>query len=952
MIKRFLFAVVISFIFSACSSSITSESDESQILIPQFIEEFKLKFESREFDFDIPWGSKITGIFIDSTEKKITIETNKQFSFRYFREEDVTQIYEEFQNYWLPLYMDYDFVVKTITFPIEELVPNIYRKKFSIDRDRLPIEQVYRPKQVVTNISKPYKISKGLNDRNIALWHSHGWYYNHKLDRWMWQRARLFQIVEDLGPMAFTLPYIVPMLENAGANVYLPRERDTQLNEVVIDNDDFIGNPLSKTFIEKGNWKFGKDLGFLKGNPPYEANFNPFYRGLHRIAKTEITESASISFVPEFPAEGEYSVFISYVKSDSNSTDVKYLVNHLGGKTEFLVNQTIGGNSWYYLGTFNFAEGQNETSGSVKITNQSAEPGKYVSADVVRFGGGMGLIKRNGETSNRPKYVEGARYYLQYAGMPDTLVYNFNGDTLDYNDDYQSRGEWVGYLMGDPYGPNKDRSQGLGIPIDMSFSFHTDAGVTHNDTTVGILSIYSLTDLDSNYVFPDGVSRIANRDLADILQTTIVEDIKALFDPVWNRRQLYDGRYSEASRPNVPSVLLELLSHQNFIDARFQADPRFRFHVSRSIYKSILKFLAYQNNLNYVVQPLPVNHFSIRPNNKRVELSWKPQFDMLEQSAIPTGYIVYTRIDNNGFDNGVYVDEPLYLTANLEPGKIYSFKVTSVNDGGESFPSEILSAGFSDDKNKMALIINGFDRVSGPAYTNSDSYSGFVNNIDAGVPDGYDLSYTGQQYNFNPKSKWITDDNPGHGSSYANYETKIVAGNTRDYTIVHGQALLNNGWSFVSASDESIESGTYPINKFKFVDLILGEEKETEWVKDFSDEVFGKQFKTFSDSMQIVLSKYLESNGNLFVSGSYIASDMTFTDDKDNDDTKFINDVLKYSLNSEYAVKKGNVKSYGSKLFKDSFSFSFNTELSDEIYTVEAPNSINPVNGSELLNEI
>ncbi len=950
MIKKLLTIINLILILSACSSVTSLNDSDADMLQPEFIEAFKKKFESQEFDFEIPRGSKVTGIYIDSAKKKITIETNKQFSFRYFREDDVEEIYEEVQSYFIPLYMDYDFEIKSITFPVEELVPNVYRNKTSIDRNRLPIEKVYRPKQIVTNIDRPYKVTKGLNNRNIALWHSHGWYYNHKLDRWMWQRARLFQVVEDLGPMSFTLPYIVPMLENAGANVYLPRERDMQTSEVVIDNDDFIGNPLSKTYIETGAWKFGDPNGFLKGSPPYEANFNPFYRGLHRLTITDTTNSASIKYTPDIPVEGEYAVYISYVASDSNSTDARYIVRHLGGITEFSINQTIGGNSWYYLGTFKFSVGQNELTGSVTITNESGEQGKYVSADVVRFGGGMGIVRRNGETSNRPKFVEGARYYLQYAGMPDTLVYNINGDTLDYNDDYQSRGEWVNYLVGNPYGPNKDRTQGLGIPIDLSLAFHTDAGITKNDTTIGTLSIYSLTDLDSNYVFPDEVSRIVNRDLADILQTTLDEDIRALFDPVWNRRQLFDGRYSEAARPNVPSVLLELLSHQNFLDAKFQADPRFRFHVSRSIYKSILRFIAYQNNSSYVVQPLPITHFSTRfLNENEVQLRWKPKFDPLEVTAIPTGYVVYTRVNNGGFDNGVYVDDASYLFKDLQPGNIYSFKVTAVNDGGESFPSEILSVGKTAGTGNTALVVNAFDRVSGPASITTDQYAGFIDNYDAGVPDGFDMSYTGMQYNYNPDSKWQTDDTPGHGSSYATHETKIIAGNTYDYSYIHGSALMNAGWSFVSSSDESVESGYTSLNKYKFVDFIFGEEKEINWIKDYSDSVFGKQFKTFTDSLQIAISEYLSGGGNIFISGSYIASDMTLRKDKEHPDRKFINDVLKYSLSSNHAVKNGRVKTYGNSLFDTRYEFEFNTELNDRIYAVEAPDAINPANGAELL---
>ncbi len=48
-----------------------------------------------------------------------------------------------------------------------------------------------------------------------------------------------------------------------------------------------------------------------------------------------------------------------------------------------------------------------------------------------------------------------------------------------------------------------------------------------------------------------------------------------------------------------PAVLLELLSHQNLADQKFGLDPRFRFQVSRSVYKGILKYLSYVENREY-----------------------------------------------------------------------------------------------------------------------------------------------------------------------------------------------------------------------------------------------------------------------------------------------------------------------------------------------------------------
>ena len=311
--------------------------------------------------------------------------------------------------------------------------------------------------------------------------------------------------------------------------------------------------------------------------------------------------------------------------------------------------------------------------------------------------------------------------------------------------------------------------------------------------------------------------------MADIVQTQVVNDIRAKYDPIWNRRWLWDARYSEATRPNFPSLLLELLSHENFLDTKFDLDPRFRFDVSRSIYKGMLKFLSSEYGFNYVVQPLPVTHFSTEFNLAgNIVLKWKPQSDPLEPTAKPDKYVVYKRIDDGGFDNGTLVDDTTFVDKNISPGKIYSYKVAAVNNGGESFPSEILAACKMNNNSSPVLIINGFDRICAPASIKTKSFSGYLNNIDAGVSDKYDMSYVGEQYDFNPDSKWITDDNPGHGASHSDYEAKILAGNSFDYPYLHGKSIKEYGYSFVSSSNEAVWDSLVDISKYKFIDLILG----------------------------------------------------------------------------------------------------------------------------------
>ena len=862
----------------------------------------------------------VKAITIDSiaVEKKaIRLFANDNLSYGRFDKAMTDSVYSTIQSL-LPT----EWKRKTIElysdgYKIEDYIPLIRKERF-MHPVKVPIE---------TNISVPYTIAKGLQNKHIALWPSHGWYYNSIKNRWEWQRARLMQTVEDVFTQSFVLPYLVPMLENAGATVFIPRERDIQTHEVIVDNDRNVTQGQSVYLETTGDekWATGDSAGFAHLRAIYEDRENPFTEGTYRQSKTVTKGKASTcTWMPNIPEKGKYGVYISYTSLKNSTEDARYTVYHTGGKTEFSINQTMGGGTWLFLGFFDFNKGVNE-QGKIVLTNAGKSKGKILTADAVKIGGGMGTIARGEplETSGRPRYVEGSRYWLQWAGLPDS-VYRWTKGEKDYTDDFQSRGLWVNYLIGSH------------IPVDVVLAFHSDAGTTYNDSIIGTLGI-CMTHYKGEK-FANGKPRILSRDLVSTVMDEIVNDVRRQYEPEWTRRHIWNTNYSEARLPEAPAMLLELLSHQNFADMRYGLDPEFRFTVSRAIYKGFLKFIAYQYQSDYVVAPLPVRSFSTRfADNTQVRLEWKATVDSLESSAVPASYVVYTSLDNNGFDNGQIVSGN-QITLPIEKDRIYRFKVTAVNEGGESFPSEILSVCRKTGEKGVVLVVNGFTRIAAPdSFSSQDSIAGFMDFLDHGVPDRVQTNYIGSQYEFRRHAPWTDNDDNGFGASNSDYEATVVAGNTFDYPYVHGKSIIAAGYSFVSTSSEAVMNGQLPLKDYSLVDLVLGKQKLT----IVGRGAYPPRFKTFPDQLQTRITEYCRSGGNVFVSGAYVASDL-WSNRASEADRQFAQSVLKYKWRTGHAAVTGNVKSVFSPFTALKGNYHFYNRLNPEVYAIESPDAIEP----------
>ena len=750
-----------------------------------------------------------------------------------------------------------------------------------------------------------------LTGRNICLWQSHGRYYDGSEDRWKWQRCRLFGTVEDLYTRSYVVPFLVPMLENAGAYVMLPRERDEHRFEAVIDHET---RGYSET-SGKHKWQQSERPGFGLPRPHLERGDNPFILGGARTVRTVVRSSdkeSEATWSARIDASGEYAVYVGYQTDESSVSDVCYTVHTATGNRHVTVDQTRGGSTWVYLGTFPFEASAGEVP-RVSVSNRSEHQGT-VSADVVRIGGGMGSVVRGGQLSGMPRWAEAARYWLQYAGMPDS-VYAHEAD--DYRDDIFCRPMWVNHLH-----------QQLNIPVDLVMAFHSDAGTEPDDLTVGTLGIYFT---NRKRRFADGRPRALSGQLADSIVSSVVRDIRAVYEPDWVRRPMRDRSYIEARIPEVPSMLLELLSHQNFADMRYGLDPQFKFDVSRAVYKGILRYLVARKKACYVVQPLAPGSFAISSETDGLyRLSWRPTPDPLEPTAMPDRYIVEER--DGDFWRRIGETASTEFNVEIPRGRPVSYRVTAVNGGGRSFPSEVLSAGWVGAAAPEVTVVNGFTRVSAPDNFSAGNMAGFGMS-DPGVPMGVDYSFTGKQYDFDRTREWTHDDSPGFGASHADCETLPRAGNTFDYTVSHGLALMAAGCSFVSTSVKAFVADT--LSEPRAVNLILGLQKETVVGRGFR----AADHKALPADLQWRLETLAGAGVPMLVSGAYVGSDQTSVADRD-----FARRILGFEWRTSHATALGGVSEVRSPFFSEfgGGRFLFGMNFGSEPYAVPSVDAIYP----------
>lgn len=496
-----------------------------------------------------------------------------------------------------------------------------------------------------------------LSGKRIAVSPGHGYYWHSSLG-WTTQRGVIDGLVEDIHTAEICNRYLIPFLQNMGADIVFCREPGEQSVDGLVDND--VGAPA---YVETGAWSTSGSSGYQ----------NSTYRF---VGSNSVAETATATWQIPIAEDGLYPVFAWFRASSNRTPEANYRVHHAGGIANVVVDQTRDNLTWAHLGTFWFATAD---GARIDLSNLSPSPG-VVIADAMRLGGGVGSIVRGGTTSNQARWRECARYWSQFAGAPSS-VYNSVATGQDNSDDVTARPRFAEWRSADAF-----------------VSVHTNAGGGSGTSTF----IYS------------GGATAGSATLSQRVHTQIIADLQSEWHAGWTDRGQSQANFGELRLlSTMPGILVELAFHDSpgSLDHISLHDPEFRYLVARAYARGVLRYFAPLAPF----APEPPAALRVTQDGARgLRVAW----DLVPNA---THYTIEQSQDGKGFHEVANVAANNWSTGPLPHHSWASFRVRAWNATGRSFPTEVLTAGTDHLAVAQALLVQGFDRlgrnVKGPENT-------------------------------------------------------------------------------------------------------------------------------------------------------------------------------------------------------------------------------------------
>ncbi|MDI6782796.1 MAG: fibronectin type III domain-containing protein [bacterium] len=864
-----------------------SEKDRVVYVLQEFIKGPNADEQKKGIKSAIPRGATINKFDIDTTHNHIFLHL--QIPKENLKTLDVLAVDNFYDSLGKTLYgIATSFRVTVIARdettgkykPLSDFLPPLPPQPKKPDQEPSQPQSLKEPPPIVEAQGQPAGYGQGqptgaLTGKTVFISAGHGWYYEggtFSNSTWRTQRGNTYSagIVEDLSNIDAVNNYLIQYLWNAGANVWPCRARSRDTAAFIVDND-------TSGYTATGSWSLVTTTGT--------------YGGTHRQIAASTSPTATATWRPTISTAGFYPVYVWYRSGSDRVTDARYTVVHSGGTTDLVIHQQRDGWTWKWLGTYYFDAG---TTGFVRVTNQSASPtGKIVVADAARFGDGFGSISRGSVTSGQLKQDECSRYWAEYMGAPSS-VYDTAG--ADNSDDVTCRpryANWENESWEDP----------------VYISWHTNATPPGTGTESYIWSTTwgwgQPTPVD------DGPATPGSYSFMTCVHKEIINDIRRAYDASWTDRGMMRNDYGEL-RPlsSMPGAIFEMAFHDNTTkDIPYLLDPNFRQIIARAVYQGIVKYFANRDALPINLLPEPPTHLRVvNTGTGSVQLTWcAPTTDAVNLvGGLATSYRVYRSTNGYGFDNGLVSSATTITISGLTPDQVYFFRVSAVNTGGESFPSNTLAVRVKSSGTASILIVDGFDRMDNTMMPKIRSKS---------VYQGSDNGYPNRQY------------------------MELV--NSYNYSIQHANAITNattagaGRFYFDSASNEAVASELINLANYKAVIWLTGKESTAD--------------ETFSSGEQTRVTTFLNSGynnigGRLFVSGSEIGWDLGRT--AGSADSTFYANYLK----AGYAGDDSNTDTivpFASGIFAGLSNFVFDTGRG-VTYFVDYPDQLRTFGGSSV----
>ena len=216
------------------------------------------------------------------------------------------------------------------------------------------------------------------------------------------------------------------------------------------------------------------------------------------------------------------------------------------------------------------------------------------------------------------------------------------------------------------------------------------------------------------------------------------------------------------------------------------------------------------------------------------------------------------------------------------------------------------------------MVVNNFDRVSGPAWFDADGYGGFRHDIDPGMPYVEGIEYVGDQYETCRAHEYVNDSYPGFGASFTDKAAGIVKGNTFDFVSIHARTLLALGYEVYSVSAEAW-SREFTFSESSFAaDILCGRQVST--VTGSPGEPCRHQ--VFPAGLRRTIEEYADGGGNLIISGTNIGTDIWSSvyplvrdEEAKAEEAAFAERVFGYKWRSGFASRSCGIQRFRSRLW-------------------------------------